>query len=99
MKGMSGEELERLAAQAMLAMDPQERQDMARSLGPLLRFLDQGEGAQAPAEPPESPVLPEHSALSCLRPDIPQKSLPLALVLANAPRAAGGFIQLPGVLE
>ncbi len=99
MKGMSGEELERLAAQAMLAMDPQERQDMARSLGSLLRFLDQREGAQAPAELPESPALPEHSALSCLRPDTPQESLPLALVLANAPRAAGRFIQLPGVLE
>lgn len=103
MKGMTGEKLQRLAAQAMLDLSPEEREKMALALEPLLALLDgaqSGEESGAPGSLEQGPRNPGEPPLPYQgRPDAVAESLPLALVLANAPKAQGALIQLPRVLE
>ena len=109
MREMAGERLERLAAQAMLSLTPERREEIARTLELTLSFLageesgeesgEEGGGEDGPGQelPPESTQEPP--TFSDGRPDRAEESLPLAWVLANASRTRGPFIQLPGVLE
>jgi aspartyl-tRNA(Asn)/glutamyl-tRNA(Gln) amidotransferase subunit C len=89
---LSREEVRRVAALARLQLSAAEEERFAAQLGRVVEYIDQLERFET--APVESPAVDPGAAR-----DVPEPSLDLAAVLANAPRAYGPFVTVPRVLE
>ncbi len=95
---ISGDEVERLALLARLALPANEREALARELGAVLDYVGQLAAAPLPADDAPTAAAPVSAPLG--RPDEGGRSLVAARedLLAQAPERQGDYFRVPKVL-
>lgn len=93
---LSPETVEHVARLAQLALSEQEKELFRDQLSSILAHAERLQELDTEAIPPTATVLPLENVM---REDEVQPSLPLADVLANAPRVEEECFQVPVVLE
>ncbi len=93
---LSAEAVEHVAELAQLALSDQEKDLFREQLSSILEYAERLQQLDTAAIPPTATVLPLENVM---RDDEVEPSLPLADVLANAPREEDGCFRVPVVLE
>ena len=93
---LSSETVEHVAELAQLALSDQEKDLFREQLSSILAYAERLQRLDTAAIPPTATVLPLENVM---RDDEIEPSLPLADVLANAPKVEGNCFRVPVVLE
>lgn len=93
---LSAEAVEHVAELAQLALSDQEKDLFREQLSSILAYAERLQQLDTAAIPPTATVLPLENVM---RDDEIEPSLPLADVMANAPREEDGCFRVPVVLE
>ena len=92
----SREEVERIARLARLALSEAEKEQFARQLGEVLRYMERlGEAATEGVEPTSHAV----DLRNVMRDDVPEDPLAGEDVMRNAPASSDGMFLVPRVIE
>ena len=93
---LSPQAVEHVAQLAQLALSEQEKEHFRDQLSAFLAYAERLQDLDTEAIPPMATVLPLENVM---RDDEVEPSLPLADVMANAPRQEGDCFRVPVVLE
>jgi aspartyl-tRNA(Asn)/glutamyl-tRNA(Gln) amidotransferase subunit C len=89
-------EVEHIATLARLRLTDEEKEQYRNQLSAILEYASRLQTLDTKDIPPTSSVLPEHAAL---REDSVGQSLPVEILLANAPLKEKNQFRVPPVLE
>jgi aspartyl-tRNA(Asn)/glutamyl-tRNA(Gln) amidotransferase subunit C len=90
------ETVEHIAALARVGLTPAELERMRDQLSAVLEHISMLEEVDTDDIPPTAQVIELHNVM---RADVVQPSLPVELVLLNAPRSEDGYIRVNAVLD
>jgi aspartyl-tRNA(Asn)/glutamyl-tRNA(Gln) amidotransferase subunit C len=93
---LTTEEVAHVARLARLDLAPDELETMRRQLSSVLDPINRLNEVDTSAIPPTAQVF---ALRDVVRADTPRPPFPQAVMLANAPDAAGGCFKVPAVLE
>jgi aspartyl-tRNA(Asn)/glutamyl-tRNA(Gln) amidotransferase subunit C len=90
------ETVEHIAALARVGLTPEELERMRDQLSAVLEHISMLQEVDTDDIPPTAQVIELHNVM---REDVVQPSLPVELVLLNAPRSEDGYIRVNAVLD
>lgn len=90
------EEVEHIADLARLCLTDEEKEQYCYQLSAILEYATRLQTLDTSGIPPTSSVLPEHAAL---REDVSGQSLPVDVILSNAPSKEKNQFRIPPVFE
>jgi aspartyl-tRNA(Asn)/glutamyl-tRNA(Gln) amidotransferase subunit C len=93
---ISREQVEHVAHLARLGLTDEEVDRLREQLSQILGAMQVIDGVDTSTIPPTAQVIPVDTVM---REDVARQSLPVDLVLKNAPRRAGDLFRVPPVLD
>jgi aspartyl-tRNA(Asn)/glutamyl-tRNA(Gln) amidotransferase subunit C len=93
---ISKQEVEHVAKLARLEITDAEKEDFGRQLSSILSYIEQLKSIDTSGIEPTATVLEQTNVF---REDAVRPSLPVEQALANAPKEAEGYFEVPRILE